>query len=141
MEMQTLTELLHEKNCSCVVGNGEIRIFSHPGVIDLYDLLCNDRHFLIGAAVADRVVGKAAAALMIVGGVRRVHAGVISRQAFGLLENYGVEVGYGEMAEFILNSDRTDACPLDKLCSDGNDPVKILGIIDGFITSKTSGRR
>ena len=64
--MTSLVNLLHKENYSCVIfGLNETRTFSRRGVIDLYDLLLNDRTFLKRALVADKVVGKAAASLMI----------------------------------------------------------------------------
>ena len=77
--MEKLIRLLHEGNYSLVVAHGEIRTFSGRGVSDLYALSGEDPGFLRGASVADKVVGKAAAALMIVAGVSELHADVISR--------------------------------------------------------------
>ena len=83
--MEKLIRLLHEGNYSLVVAHGEIRTFSGRGVSDLYALSGEDPGFLRGASVADKVVGKAAAALMIVAGVSELHADVISRPALDLL--------------------------------------------------------
>ena len=94
--MEKLIRLLHEGNYSLVVAHGEIRTFSGRGVSDLYALSGEDPGFLRGASVADKVVGKAAAALMIVAGVSELHADVISRPALDLLAGSGVKVGYAE---------------------------------------------
>ena len=54
--MTSLVNLLHKENYSCVIfGLNETRTFSRRGVIDLYDLLLNDRTFLKRALVADKV--------------------------------------------------------------------------------------
>lgn len=69
---QQIINLLQSEQCSCVIRKGDtIRIFRKRGVQDLYRLLKDDPDFLKGAFVADKVVGKAAAALMILGGRRR----------------------------------------------------------------------
>ena len=66
---QTIGLLFAEK-CSCVVRNGdEVRIFRERGVKDLYRLLREEPQLLDGAFVADKVVGKGAAALMILGAI------------------------------------------------------------------------
>ncbi len=91
--MEKLIRLLHEGNYSLVVAHGEIRTFSGRGVSDLYALSGEDPGFLRGASVADKVVGKAAAALMIVAGVSELHADVISRPALDLLAGSGVLAG------------------------------------------------
>lgn len=67
--MEDIIRLLHEGKHSLVVSNGEVRTFDKRGVADLYALLREDSEFLKGASVADKVVGKAAAALMILGEV------------------------------------------------------------------------
>lgn len=64
--MEELINLLHSGGYSCVIANGDnIRTFTQRGVADLYDLLTQEPDFLKGASIADKVVGKGAAALMI----------------------------------------------------------------------------
>ena len=82
-ELQDLIDLLHERKCSCVLRNGEIYTFERRGVEDLYALLREQPGLLLGADVADKVVGKGAAALMVLGRVRRVYADVLSEPAYG----------------------------------------------------------
>ena len=79
-ELQDLIDLLHERKCSCVLRNGEIYTFERRGVEDLYALLREQSGLLLGADVADKVVGKGAAALMVLGRVRRVYADVLSER-------------------------------------------------------------
>ena len=62
--MEDLINLLHEGNHSLVVANGDVATFDGKGVSDLYNLLREDPIFLDGADVADKVVGKGAAALL-----------------------------------------------------------------------------
>ena len=78
--LEDIIRLLHEGKHSLVVSNGEVRTFDRRGVADLYALLREDSDFLKGASVADKVVGKAAAALMILGEVGELHADVVSRR-------------------------------------------------------------
>ena len=82
--------LLFAEKCSCVVRNGdEVRIFRERGVKDLYRLLREEPQLLDGAFVADKVVGKGAAALMILGGVEELFADVVSRAALDLFAAAG----------------------------------------------------
>ena len=75
---------------------------------DLYALLREDSDFLKGASVADKVVGKAAAALMILGEVGELHADVVSRPALDLFADSGVRVSYGTAVPHIINVQRRD---------------------------------
>ena len=86
-------DLLFAERCSCVVRNGDtIRIFRERGVRDLWRLLHEEPELLDGAFVADKVVGKGAAALMAAGRVRELFADVVSHAALELLNGAGIPV-------------------------------------------------
>ena len=97
-----LIHILHSGKYSCVIANnGSIRTFKQPGIADLYDLLQQDVSFLRGAIVADKVVGKAAATLMILGNIQQVYADIISQSALELLQNTDIQVDFGQLVPFI----------------------------------------
>lgn len=131
--MKELIDILVSGNHSLVVGNNNVRTFDGRGVSDLFRLLENDPEFLDGARVADKVVGKGAAALMILGGVKEVYSMVISDPAFALFEKYGVKVSFGKRVEHIINRKGDDICPVEKLCADCVTPEECLPLIKGFI--------
>ena len=92
LRRQAIDRLFAER-CSCVIRNGsDMRVFYERGVKDLYRLLKEEPGLLRGAFVADKVVGKAAAALLALGGVEEVFADVISRPALDLLEKNAAPV-------------------------------------------------
>ena len=75
--MEKLINLLHTGGYSCTIANGgKIRTFTQRGVADLYDLLTQEPEFLKGALIADKVVGKGAAALMILGGIKELYTDI-----------------------------------------------------------------
>lgn len=130
---QTIGLLFAEK-CSCVVRNGdEVRIFRERGVKDLYRMLREEPQLLDGAFVADKVVGKGAAALMILGGVGELHADVISRPARLLLAASPVHVSYTLEVPYIVNRTRTGQCPVETLCRDCATAAEALPLIRNFI--------
>lgn len=132
--MEELISILHQGNYSCVIKNGdEIRTFTQRGVADLFDLIHNEPAFLQGAIVADKVVGKAAIALMLAGGVTHLHTDLISSKALELLENNNLKVTYQTEVPIIINRDKTDWCPLEKLCMEERSVPNILNIIINFI--------
>ena len=60
--MEELIEKLHTGGYSCVIEKeGKIRTFTRRGVADLYDLYENEKAFMQGARIADKVIGKGAA--------------------------------------------------------------------------------
>mgnify|MGYP000177504918 CR=1 FL=1 len=126
--------LLFAEKCSCVVRNGdEVRIFRERGVKDLYRLLREEPQLLDGAFVADKVGGKGAAALMILGGVGELHADVISRPARLLLAASPVHVSYTLEVPYIVNRTRTGQCPVETLCRDCATAAEALPLIRNFI--------
>ena len=134
-EMSSLNDELCEGGWSCVVGNGtEMRTFSRRGVADLHDLLMAEPEFLKGAFVADKVVGKGAAALMILGKVSRLHAHIISSPALALLRRAGVTVCYDVETDYIINRDGTGHCPVETLCEGQSEPEKMLPLISDFLS-------
>ena len=105
--MKDLIELLHRDGNTLVVANGEVCAFQGRGISDLYRLLRYDAGFLQGASVADKVVGKGAAALMILGGVSELHADLISEPALTLLWTSRIRVSYGEKVPQIQDRTKT----------------------------------
>lgn len=76
--MESIIDILHKGGYSCVMKNREeVRTFTQRGVADLYDLYQADSAFMKGAAIADKVIGKGAAALMVLGGFKTVYADII----------------------------------------------------------------
>lgn len=139
--MKSLVSLLHEGNHSLVIGNGDVYIFDGRGVADLYILIQENPGFLQGASVADKVVGKAAAALMILGGVKEVFADVISQPAYKLFGRARIHAEYTLMVSHIINRSQTDWCPLERGCANAVSAEECLPIIENFIAeiSKCKG--
>ena len=134
MEREELITQLHTLQCSCIIhNNGTTHAFHERGVKDLYRLLMQGPEILSGASIADKVVGKGAAALMIAGGVAWIYADVISEAAMELFKHSRVEVQYAEIVPNIINRTRTDICPVEKLCRDCKTADECLPLIDKFI--------
>lgn len=135
---EMLRELLHEGNHTLVVAQSEIRSFSRRGITDLYELLHGSPEFLHGASVADKVVGKGAAALMIVGGVAELYADVVSEDALALLRKSPVSVTFGQCVPHIQNRTGTGMCPVEALCQKCTTAAECLPLIESFYQSHTT---
>lgn len=135
--MVELIERLYESGCSCVIRNraGETRYFYRRGVADLYEMVCSDSVFLEGASVADKVVGKAAAALMIKGGISQLYSAVLSEPAEKLFAAHGVQVSCGKIVPFIENRDKSGWCPMEKLSCNEDSIDAIFCKIGNFLSA------
>ena len=131
-----LNELLFAERYSCVIRNGDtIRLFRERGVRDLYGLLDGDPRLLDGAYVADKVVGKGAAALMVLGGIAELFADVVSRPALAMLDKAHVKVSYTICVPHIINRMQTDWCPIEKLCRECTTPEECRTRIGEFLNA------
>lgn len=132
-DRQAIERLLAE-GCSCVIRNGEtMRSFHQRGVSDLWQLLHEEPALLRGGFVADKVVGKGAAALMAAGGVRGLYTRTLSRPALELLERAGIPVEYECLVQNIINRAGNGICPVESLCADARTPEECLPRIGEFI--------
>jgi len=134
--MEDLIRLLHEGGYSLIVANGEVDSFTGRGVSDLYKILNEDPGYLVGASVADKVVGKAAAALMILGRIKELYADVISVPANTLLKESGIKVSYRTEVPHIINRAGTGWCPLETLCYELQSPQECFVRIREFMNKK-----
>ncbi len=138
MEISSLVDTLHSEDCSCVIYNHDVMTCCHQrGVKDLYELLTRDPATLNGAVIADKVVGKGAAALMIAGKVRSVYADVISQPALELFEKAHIEVRYDRLVPNIINRAGTGLCPVETLCLGCETAEECIPLIQSFIKQQT----
>jgi len=135
--MKQLIDILHNESLTLVVksSDGSIHRFTQRGVKDLLTLVTESPAVLDGAIIADKAVGKAAAACMVTGGAQHVHADVMSEPALALLQRYGVKAEYGQLVDHIINRAGTDWCPMERLSRDVDDPAIIIARIKEFLNS------
>lgn len=137
MKRPSLIELLslrcsHNVSAAISPAEGETEYFYRRGVADLLYLLSNRPQFLKDARVADKVVGKGAAALLAEGGVEAVYADVMSKSALRLLRNSGIPAFCGVMTEKIRNRTNTGFCPVETLCASMTDTHEMALAISKF---------
>lgn len=84
---------------------------------------------LSGFCAADKVVGRAAAFLYCLLGVREVYARVMSKPAAQVLENHGIAVFADSLPDGIINRAGTGPCPFEAAVMDITDPQEALQTI------------
>jgi len=117
-------------------SNGDLHEFHNSGVKDLFSLLETDEGALKGAIIADRVVGRGAALLMVKGHVAHVYALLISESALEVLKGNCVSITYEKIVPNIINRSGNDICPIEKLTSSINNPQEAFVVIKNFLTHK-----
>lgn len=137
--MQQLIEILRREKCSLVVKNHDIvTTYSKPGVRDLEYLLDHDPEMLHGATIADKVIGKAAAAMVVVGGVKELYAEVMSKRAIPFLEEAGIAYTYGTLVDTI--KEEGDRCQLEKITAPASTPEETVALLRAHFEEKKRER-
>ena len=131
--MQTLRDGGHSL---VVAKDGDTHTYDGPGVSDLLRLVAEGGEPLRDAAVADKVVGKAAAALMVAGGISTLDAGVASSPAIALLKRYSIPVRCQRVTPYIVNRKGTGMCPLELRCMDCATADECIARIHAFLDNK-----
>ena len=138
--MKRLVEILKREQCSLVVENtaGEVTTYGKPGVRDLVWLLDNEPERLCGARVADKVIGRAAAALLVNGVVVAVHGEVMSRLALPLLEDAGIAVTWGELVDAIVVPAGDTRCRLEEIVAPAATSVEAEALLRAHFAAKAA---
>lgn len=125
--MQQLIDLLHQQECSLVVKSkeGEVTTYNKKGVRDLIFLLDHDAERLRDATIADKVIGKAAAGLLVQGGVAEAYADVMSQLALPLLDDAGIAYSYGSLVDRIVIPEGDSRCPLEHIVAPARDSAEV----------------
>ena len=90
---------------------------------------------LEGATVADRVAGKAVALLCVYAGISNMYAGVLSRKAKAVFEEYGISCEWKELVDNILDLNRSGVCPFEKAAADISDPEQAYAAFKKLLKS------
>ena len=121
--------LSNEFSCVVVNNNTILHSFYGNGLKPLWQFCREYSCDLYGAAVADKIIGKAAAALFIVHDAAEVYGALMSRPALEWLTQHGVVCRYGKLCDFISNRDGTGLCPMELLIKDCNTPGQAVEIL------------
>ncbi|MBQ3085384.1 MAG: DUF1893 domain-containing protein [Clostridia bacterium] len=98
------------------------------GVAPLLDWL-ESQTALQGFSAADKVVGKAAAMLYVLLGVKEVYADVMSEQAEAVFNRHGIACSYTLLVPMIRNRTNTGFCPMEQATAAIDDPHEALRAI------------
>lgn len=125
-DIEKAKSLLRSGGYTCVIcSDGKIHTSTERGVKPLLAWI-NDGTVLKGFSAADKVVGKAAAFLYVILGVKAVYAGVISEPAKKVLTESGIDVEYGTLTDAIRNRAGTGFCPMETAVKGISEPAAAL---------------
>lgn len=112
--------------CAFVRG-GRLYTSTASGIRPLLDWLAEDPCCFQGAFVADKILGKAAALLLLQGGLDGssggVYGGVLSDVAAGVFQQHGIPYACGRRVPHIVNRRGDGVCPMEHRVRDIDDPA------------------
>lgn len=128
-DLEKARALLAAGAYTCAVCRGSEQFTTcQRGVKPLLTWLDNGTD-LKNASAADRVVGRGAAFLYCLLGVKEVYARVMSRPAAEVLTAHGIPVLADTFVSGIINRKGTGPCPFEEAVMDITDPQEALSAI------------
>ena len=128
-DLKKACDLLRAEGYTCVLcKNGTVYTTRQRGVSPLLAWIESGID-LTGACAADKVVGKGAAFLYCLLGVKTIYGHVMSVAAQEVLTERGIEPLYGTLTEAIINRKGTDICPIEKSVCEIFEPQEALRAI------------
>ncbi len=132
--------LISREKATCVIiRDGKVvNIDSGRGikpVIAMYE-----EGLLEGSFVVDKIIGKAAAMVLVLGGVKYCYGLTMSRDAVDLLRQNGVGVKYDKCTDYIVNRNGDGPCPMEQTVKDITSPEEALKALREKIASMEADR-
>lgn len=105
------------KDTTCVlVKEDKIILSKDKGIAPILKFI-NAGENLENFSLADRIVGKAVAMLVVYSKIREVYAEVLSEKGEEVLKKHNIKYSYKTLTEKIINRKGDDICPMEKTVS------------------------
>lgn len=130
---------LIEKNLSLVIVKTGKVIFEtrKQGISGFLQAIEQQEKNLVGASAADKIVGVAAATLCVYSGLISIFALTISEAGIKFLEDNNIACVFERKVTNILNRNKTDVCPFEKMATTSGSPdnayVQLKSLADQMI--------
>ena len=124
MEWKNKLKELEKQNLSIRVEKENKVIYesSEARLKPLFTCFKKFPHHMHGSTVIDKVIGKAAAFICIMAKVERVFTPLASQSAVKVLKEQGIIIKAEHVIPQIMNKDKTDQCPMEKMADAAGSP-------------------
>lgn len=139
-DWENAVRLLQEDAYTCVLCKGQTVYTSKKrGVAPLVEWITSGVD-LQGFSAADKVVGKAAALLFVLAGVKQVFAPVMTEAALSVFADSGIEANSQTITKQIINRAGTGPCPMEQTVQTIDDPEEALEAIQQTMERLSASR-
>lgn len=112
-DIEKAKELLKNNDFTCVLCKGDtVYTSAEKGISPMLDFIKSGKK-LAGFSAADKIIGKAAAMLFGLAGVKEVYGEVMSASGAKYLEKCGITYSYGTLTDKIINRSGNGICPME----------------------------
>lgn len=119
---EQMEQILHHGQSIALIKDHKVIYTDRSrGVMPLLKLLADQPELLQDAVVVDKIIGKAAAMLLTLGGVKEIHTYMLSRSGKAFLESRGIPVTAQCEIDMIQNRQKDGICPFEKSVLDTDD--------------------
>lgn len=142
-DIRKAKNMIRRGHAECViVQNGRIAaVAKGRGLSPLLNLYDEKNPQMKGSAVIDKVIGRAAAFIVIKGEASEAFGKIMSEDAKTLLEQHNIKVSYDLLVPYILNNQRNGLCPLEDSVKNINAPDDALKAMRQRITELKSKQK
>lgn len=136
-DLEIAKEILKKNNYSLVfVKNGKTLFSSkESGMNSFIEAIDKYGENLKNSSLADKVVGLAIAMLSVYIGIDSIYACIISKLGINYLKENGIPFIYEKEVKEILNKNKKEICPFEKIAMQSKTPKEAYLKIKEFIKS------
>ncbi len=127
VEPELLTEackMIKEEGTSCVIIKEGSIVYTADGRGVAPLLTIYEKEKLAASCVVDRIIGKAAAMILVLGGAKSVYGEIMSKAAREYLEARDIPCQYGLCVDVITGRTGTGICPIESSVLSIDDPAE-----------------
>ncbi len=120
---QQLQQLIDAGQASFLIIKDDILVYQDLGigVKPIIKVINSNPDLITDAIIIDKVIGKAAAMLLIKFKAQAVHGLLMSETALKLLDRHGLKYQYDNLVPYIANRNNDGLCPLEDSVKDTDD--------------------
>lgn len=121
---------LGTNNTFVCYGNEKKVTSEKKGIAPIMELLNEEPEILKGAKVVDRIIGRAAALLLVKGQIKSLYTEIISDHALAVLKKHkNITVSYTKKVPYIINRTKDGMCPMENATLDIEDPEEAYKVL------------
>jgi len=125
-DLEKAKKYLCRRNLTLVIMKEGETIFESTcrGISGFLEAIERHGDCLRGSSLADRIAGRAVALLSVYVDAKAIYATILSRRGKEILDRHLVYYEHARLVDSIMDSERTELCPFEKLVEKVLDPVE-----------------